>query len=529
MSLALAKTDQNGAFEFNKVTPGTYRASVQTPKSPALWARNNTDSSIPETVITISAGENVDHVRLELTATASISGRIVDTGGKPVSDLTVTAISPAYTNGHRVLSTLTLLNQATVARTNARGEYRIDGLTPGQYYVAANGFQTRTTLVSLPSWCASNLGTAWSSGLFQTGGGGYGGGSIDLTQTASVAETRQPSSKTFYPGVQDPTEARPIDVHLGAERDHVDFKIGSTADVGIAELRGTVVDSATEKRMQQASVWITPVDGGAQSCLIETKDGTFKSAGVPPGKYVVSANLNNSPLEMAGRVILDTNSKQNNITIPVAPLPHLRGRIVVEGEATATDFDLSRYTVNLKPDPDMDNARLSFAPVSRDGTFEIAGVMGWDYRVSLRSPESNTYIQSIRLGTEDVLSGGLHLANRSNGELEIVIRRNAGTVTGVAPEISNRQGRVQNVVLVPDPAHRNRQDLYRTAQLNENGEFEMRGLAPGDYHIFAWEKATPGSWTDPEFLRLYETQGTPIQVLPGIAVEATVKAIAPWK
>src|SRR5262249_38466798 len=144
----------------------------------------------------------------------------------------------------------------------------------------------------------------------------------------------------------------------------------------------------TGKRVQQASVWVTPADGGERSCLIDATKGSFEWAGVPAGKYLVSANLNDDSVQMAGRITVDTRQKQKSLTIPLFPLTHIHGRIVVDGEASVSNLDLSRFSVNLQPDPDVDSGRLTFASVLRDGTFDIVGVMDWDYRVTLRSPET---------------------------------------------------------------------------------------------------------------------------------------------
>jgi hypothetical protein len=246
--------------------------------------------------------------------------------------------------------------------------------------------------------------------------------------------------------------------------------------------------------------------------------------------YVVSTNVE-APAGLAGRIVLDTTKLPKNVTIPVAPLFHVRGRITVEGQPVASsDLDLSRFFVNLQPDPNVNSARLTFTPVSRDGTFDIQSLMGWDYRMSLRSPEPNAYIQSIRLGAVDVLNNGLRLESQPNADLEIVIRRDAGAVAGVAAKTAAKSSAsAMNVVLVPDPTRRNRQDLYRTAALNEKGEFEMNGLPPGDYRIFAWERVIDGAWVDPQFLRLYEEHGIAVRISAGETASATVKPIPPWK
>jgi hypothetical protein len=226
----------------------------------------------------------------------------------------------------------------------------------------------------------------------------------------------------FFPGVRDPVEATPIDLRSSTEHVHVDFKIEEAPDSRVPSMRGTVIDAATGKRAQDAEVWITPMDGSLESCLIQADKGSFEAIGNRPGMYVVSANVE-APARLAGRIVLDTAEKlPKSVTIPVAPLFHVRGSIVVEGESTApSDLDLSRFFVNLQPDPIVNSARLTFAPVSHDGTFDIQSLMGWDYRVSLRSPEPNVYIQPIRLGAVDALNNGFRLEGQPNLELEIVL------------------------------------------------------------------------------------------------------------
>jgi hypothetical protein len=124
----------------------------------------------------------------------------------------------------------------------------------------------------------------------------------------------------------------------------------------------------------------------------------------------------------------------------------------------------------------------------------------------------------------------LRCPSQPNAELEIVIRRDAGAVAGVTTiAAAKSSASPMNAVLVPDPTRRHRQDLYRTAALNERGEFEMNGLPPGDYRIFAWERVIDGAWTDPQFLRHYEDRGTAVRINAGETASATVKPIPPWK
>jgi hypothetical protein len=55
-------------------------------------------------------------------------------------------------------------------------------------------------------------------------------------------------------------------------------------------------------------------------------------------------------------------------------------------------------------------------------------------------------------------------------------------------------------VLIPNRL-RNRADLYKTELSSEGGHFEMHGIPPGDYKLFAWEAIEAFSWFDPEVIR----------------------------
>ena len=111
-----------------------------------------------------------------------------------------------------------------------------------------------------------------------------------------------------------------------------------------------------------------------------------------------------------------------------------------------------------------------------------------------------------------------------SGSLEVVLRVRGGEVNGtVAGDNPNRiQGSI--AVLVPD-RQRDRFDLYKSATVDANGYFALRGIAPGDYHVFVWEAIDPYAYFDPSFLRQYDGRGTQIHVAESTKESITVRAI----
>ena len=45
-----------------------------------------------------------------------------------------------------------------------------------------------------------------------------------------------------------------------------------------------------------------------------------------------------------------------------------------------------------------------------------------------------------------------------------------------------------------------------------DGRFSMANMAPGDYRIYSWENANANAPMDPEFMKVYGGQGTPLSV-----------------
>ena len=128
------------------------------------------------------------------------------------------------------------------------------------------------------------------------------------------------------------------------------------------------------------------------------------------------------------------------------------------------------------------------------------------------------YIQSIRLGSEDLLNDGLHIDQQPDGHIEIVVGTTPGSIGGTVR--NEKRQPIPNVRVVLVPSHRNRIDLFKTARTGESGEFRFESVPPGDYKLFAWEDIEDSAWLDPDVIDLYESRGTAVAV--GSASDQTV-------
>ncbi|MGD0301711.1 MAG: hypothetical protein ABSE86_31935, partial [Bryobacteraceae bacterium] len=53
---------------------------------------------------------------------------------------------------------------------------------------------------------------------------------------------------------------------------------------------------------------------------------------------------------------------------------------------------------------------------------------------------------------------------------------------------------------------------YKTTDTDQNGHFVIKGLAPGEYKIYAWEDLEQGAEQDPDFMKPHESDGEKVSI-----------------
>jgi len=140
----------------------------------------------------------------------------------------------------------------------------------------------------------------------------------------------------------------------------------------------------------------------------------------------------------------------------------------------------------------------------------------------------NAYVKSMQMGDVDVLSGGLRLERQPDAPLNIVIGANPGTLNGlVLNEVRLPIAGAYVTLFANNTADRlYRTDMYKVTGTDNQGRFQLQGLPPGDYRIFAWENIERGTWIDSTFLRLNEERGTTVHIDEGQVQMATLPIIS---
>jgi hypothetical protein len=253
-------------------------------------------------------------------------------------------------------------------------------------------------------------------------------------------------------------------------------------------------------------------------------------AGNPPPRQIpLTGHL---PIDVGGGPV-------ENVQFSLVAGVTIAGKITIEG-ATAANPQRG-LGVSLVREPDIvgiPNSQIR-GMVQPDGTFNLANVGPGDYRVyipPLIAPFSwtmpnipqalqNMYVKSVRLGSNDLLSGQVRVAGGiSPGAIDVAIGA-GGRFDGSA--MNDRREPASNVmvVLVPDGAFRQRRDLFRTATTDVSGRFRMQGVPAASYRAFAFEEVPVDAWQSAEFLRPLESRGTLVQIRDGNQSSADLQVI----
>jgi hypothetical protein len=237
-------------------------------------------------------------------------------------------------------------------------------------------------------------------------------------------------------------------------------------------------------------------------------EGKFEIQNVLPGSYFLAAGLRaGAERPLSGRTpIVVGDVDLDNLSIVLSPGEDIPGQIVVEGNP--------QQGLRSHPIITLQSGRSVFdgADFANNTTFTIHNVVEGDYDLRIYDVGQNQYIKSIRFGSADISNGSFHVDERNSGTLEFVLGTTTASIDGLVRKANGGVGNMR-VTLIPDAAHVQRADLYRsTSTADTSGRFHFEAVAPGNYTLFAWEDVEEGIWHDPEFVKHFENLGTPVHI-----------------
>jgi hypothetical protein len=259
-----ALTADDGAFVISKIPVGTGAGDFNI----QLDRTGYVDVGSPASNLArLLPGEQKTGMKLKLTPTGAITGRVTDSTGAPAEGVSVAAVTG-------------ILQERTVrtATTNDRGVFRLGGLAPGKYRVLAR----RQTKPFPPE-----------------------------IRTDGTAELHH--SPTYHPGELDAKNAARVEVGPAADVTGVDIRLVRTP---IVRVSGRV--AGRPEGGQNTNVQLMRLGGGFGGNGAQVRpDGSFELWRVDPGKYtVVAQHFNNGEMLRSAPVEIEVGENDlDNISL----------------------------------------------------------------------------------------------------------------------------------------------------------------------------------------------------------------------
>jgi protocatechuate 3,4-dioxygenase beta subunit len=467
-------TDDSGRFELTKLAAGRYQLSAA--KGGFVTLQHGQRRPLePGRPLVLANGQTLTDVNFTLPRGSVITGRVVDPFGDAVTGASVQVHAYRYVNGRRQLTMV-----ASAAPTDDRGQFRVFGLLPGDYYVSAGP----------PGELLSAISSLASSG---------GIGNILSATQATSGYTR-----TYYPGTPSPTSAQPVRVGVGEEAPPLTIELYAAS---LATVSGVVMTPGGTPA--NASVFLRPKGSDATQLLGNSMvgmamNGAFKISNVVPGDYTIEAMIVDplaKPMRMThGMTDVVVAGDVSDVVINAGPGITVRGRITFgNGETPGT---LQRSQVRLTATADNPSlAGGGQATVRDDWTFEISGLTG--ARTVRANPPAPWTLSRVMRGSADITDAAVEFLE--SDDLTIVLTQRATEVTGV---VTDSRGAATSdwVVLwfADDRARWTPQTRFiRTARPEPDGRYRIRGLPPAAYLVIAVQYLEPGEELDPDRLEQF--------------------------
>lgn len=484
ISVHKTTTDHNGHFEIGDIAPGLYSLQFGHPGYVTESYKPSTPGADQD--FQVRPGERLAGVNVRLVRVAIISGRVMDKAGNPLPYASVDAWRVEYTyDGQREF------RAAGSSGTNDLGQFRLFALGPGSYYVAAT-YLPGTPRTFPPEYHNPNR---------------------------EIYATAYPKP-FFYPGTTDLRKATELLVGPGQEISGIDFRLVAKVT---HEVSGMATGAPAEEKLGPVKVFLTrpsqPLNqyfwpGRPLAAQVES-DGHFFFRNVVAGSYMLWATQKTRHGQISAREPLNVDGASvSGLKVTLALGTDVAGRVDMEGPALGYRGE---WGVILQ----LGSLLGIGAPVRKDGTFDIANVPPGSYRVRMQGLTDDEYLKSAWFDDQDVLTAPIEIGHGpAKRQLRLVVDTRGGEISGVVKGAGRRPQAGATVTLVPEARLRNAVNFYVTAPSNSAGRFTLRGIRPGKYTVFAWEKIQGYPWFDPLFLKAVESGGRTVEV--GLGQRKTV-------
>jgi hypothetical protein len=452
-------TDENGAYRLERLAEGDWRVTVSKGGYVSWQFGQRRPFELPPPISLTRA--QTFTANIPLARGGAISGRVYDASGESVAGLQVRVYRARIEGGGRRLKAV-----GAADLTDDTGAFRVYGLPPGDYYVAA---------------------------------------SLRVAPIDSIVETTY--SPTYFPGTGDLAEAQRIKLGMGAE---------ATATFPLLPVRRTRISGVVMNGAgSPADAYLSLVSEGSEFGVptgaggVTRSDGTFTMSDVEPGRYVLKATLRgDGPDESAAMPLTVDGSELTGITLVTGRPATVRGTIVADAGATRR---MPSALLNVVAFSSHDSGTVLD---SGDGPkFELNN-LSEPFHLAVEGLPADWVVKEITVNDADALDNATELSPGQSAEARIVLTDRLTEITGVVPAIDQASATV--IVVFPENSakwgHRSR--YVQRAEADARGHFRIAGLPPGEQYLaFATDYLDEGEHLDPEFLNTIRNVAVPFSLL----------------
>jgi hypothetical protein len=481
----LVTTNGEGRYELRNLPAGVYKLIVSRTGFISLEFGQRRPF---ETASTITVGEGQSATgNVALIRGGAIFGRVVDQFGDPSVGTRVQVLRVRMEDGRR-----RLLSVSAPDQTDDNGAFRVYGLPPGDYYVAA------------------------STGL------------IDAVK-------RDPP--VYFPGTMNFAEAQPITLGIGAEAS-ADFQIVEA--VRTARISGVVLNSsgvpiAAQVNLRSDTINLGPASESALQLHDDAAaDGTFSIQNVPPGPYTLTAmvmpmippfppfktdeaketvreRMMNQLPETAAMPIVVSGENVSGITLATRRGGRVQGRFVAD-TGVVRPLPSGLHVTLRSAGPGGASLQMSGGS-GNDADFQLAGVSG-PTRADVQGVPDGWAVKAILLDGDDVTDDTFDLAGKT-GTLRVMMTDRLTSLSGTIQ--SNSDIRDHNVIVFPDEAAKWTfpSRFVRTVRADDEGRFRIEGLPPERYLAAALDYLEDGAEQDRQLLERLRTRASAVTLGEG--------------
>ena len=506
--LRVSSTDRDGRFSFSSLPADRYVIGASKP--PYLGAvAGARRPARPGTPIAVTDGQTIGDVTIRLPMGAAISGVIMEENGQPAAGVGVTLRQQRIQGLERVFVPGPVPGGAV--GTDEHGRYRIFGLPPGEYEVVV----VRVGGVGGRALADADVDAALK------------GGRVAASTPVDPNVTYVP---VYFPGTTRESDAQPIVLTVGEEREGVDIRLESARS---ASVDGAVA-FADGQSVPGVNVSLQTVTGSSpvQIGMFATPrpDGHFTFPGVRPGSYTVlarSTGPQGSQFAVASVEVAGVDVSGLQLTLGSAFV--LAARIAFDGTAPAPALAGRRVTVQSLTPGMTGMAAPQVTATTATGAFTVTNVMPGRYLIGGSmffgaTTDSVTWsLQSVVVDGHDVTDLPIAIkADAPPKEIVVTYGDRWQELSGRLQQSSGAPAPDDTVIIFPAdktywiPGSRR----ILTAHPGTDGRFTLGGpgpntLPPGAYLLAAVTELGRDEQFDPALLQSLVAAAVPITLGSG--------------